>query len=183
MSRGASERLGRGAAAVALAATLTALAGCTEDMSDLRGYVAEVKQRPGGRIEPLPEIEPYATYTFPERPMRDPFAPLAFGAPAEVPAAAQNTGPRPDPTRPREALEDFQLDSLNYVGTLEQSGETWALIRAPGGTIHRVQEGNYLGQNHGRITDIGPREIEVKELVPTGQGGWLEREALIALND
>ena len=183
MSRGFVKLLGRRAGVVTLAAGVVLLAGCTEDMSDLRSYVSEVKQRPGGRIEPLPEIEPYATYTFPERPMRNPFEPLSFGLPPEPQVAARTTGPRPDATRPREALEEFQLDALNYVGTLEQGGELWALIRAPGSTIHRVREGNYLGQNHGRITEITSREVQVRELVPTSQGGWIEREANLALND
>ena len=156
MSCGFCKLLGRRAGALGLAAGVLLLAGCTEDMSDLRSYVAEVKQRPGGRIEPLPEIQPYATYTFPERPMRNPFEPLSFGLPPEPQIAARTSGPRPDATRPREALEEFQLG---------------------------VREGNYMGQNHGRITDITPREIQVRELVPTSQGGWIEREANLALND
>ena len=34
------------------------MVGCAnKDMNDLRGFIEEVKQRPPGRIEPLPEIK------------------------------------------------------------------------------------------------------------------------------
>ena len=40
------------------------LAGCGGDMDDLDRYINEVKARPGGRIEPLPEITPYEVFTY-----------------------------------------------------------------------------------------------------------------------
>ena len=40
------------------------VAGCAGDTSDLQEYIAEVKQRPGGRIEPLPQIKPYESFRY-----------------------------------------------------------------------------------------------------------------------
>ena len=40
------------------------LGACSSDMQDLRSYVDEVKARPGGRIEPLPEIKPTPTFVY-----------------------------------------------------------------------------------------------------------------------
>lgn len=90
---------------------------------------------------------------------------------------------RPDSNRPREALEAFPLDTLRMVGTLDQGGQSWGLVRANDGTIHRVQPGNYLGQNHGRIANITEYEIELVEIVPDGLGGWIERQASLALSE
>ena len=42
--------------AVPLLVAAMMLAGCSNDMSDLESFIAETNQRPGGRIEPLPEI-------------------------------------------------------------------------------------------------------------------------------
>ena len=42
------------------AAVLAVLSGCADDTDELRAKIAEVKSRPGGRIEPLPEVTPYA---------------------------------------------------------------------------------------------------------------------------
>ena len=46
--------------ALALVAAAT-LAGCSDNLSDLEAKVTEIKARPGGRIEPLPEVKPYET--------------------------------------------------------------------------------------------------------------------------
>ena len=153
---------------------LAALAGCARDSSDLERYISEVKARPAGPIEPIPEIKPFESFTYPEGALRDPFAPLDF-SPAQ--ASSQAGGPRPDPNRPREILEDFPLDTLRMVGILQQHDNLWALIRDPSGTIHRVQTNNYLGQNHGRIIEISERAVVLRELIPDGMGGWIEREA------
>ena len=40
------------------------LAACGGDMDDLAQYINEIKARPGGRIEPLPEITPYEGFTY-----------------------------------------------------------------------------------------------------------------------
>jgi len=54
---------------------------------------------------------------------------------------------------------------------------------APDKVTYRVRPGNYLGQSDGRITAIYEDRIEMVELVPDGAGGWLERQAKIALED
>jgi type IV pilus assembly protein PilP len=40
------------------------LTACGGDMDDLDQYINEVKARPGGRIDPLPEITPYEVFTY-----------------------------------------------------------------------------------------------------------------------
>lgn len=166
--------------AAALAALLVAAGGCSRDASDLDRYIAEVKARPGGAVEPIPEVKPFETFVYPDEPLRDPFSPLDF-APRE--AVAASSGPRPDADRPRELLEEFPLDTLRMMGILQQQESLWALVRDPSGTIHRVQTGNHLGQNHGRITGITEREVKLRELIPNSGGGWIEREAAIAAKE
>ncbi len=88
---------------------------------------------------------------------------------------------QPDRNRNREELEAHPLDSLRMVGTIEKDGGTWAIISASDGTIHRVQEGNYMGQNHGQILSIDEFSVVLREIVPDGLGGWREREASLVL--
>ncbi|WP_440996383.1 pilus assembly protein PilP [Arhodomonas sp. SL1] len=170
----------------ALAPTLLAmllLGGCGGgDMNDLRHYIQDVKSRPGGDLEPIPQMEALESYAYPEDPLRDPFEPLSFARPEPTEDAAPGTGPSPDPTRPKEPLEAYPLDALQYVGTLSRGGELWALIQAPDDVVHRVQTGNYMGQNHGRIDAIRPMSVTVRELVPDN-GGWRERHRELALKD
>ena len=67
------------------------------------------------------------------------------------------------------------------MGTLEKGDQFWAILRSPDSIIHRVQVGNYIGQNHGKITEITEDKIMLQEIVPNGSGGWEERDAELAL--
>ena len=49
--------------------------------------------------------------------------------------------------------------------------------------MHKVQPGNYLGQNDGKVTDITTGKISLVEIVPDGLGGYIERPASLALAD
>ena len=51
------------------------LLACGGDVDDLTAYIDDVKARPGGRIEPLPQIKPYETFQYTADNVRSPFAP------------------------------------------------------------------------------------------------------------
>ncbi|MCG8324535.1 MAG: pilus assembly protein PilP, partial [Thiotrichales bacterium] len=141
-----------------LASQLTACV--SNDISDLEAQVSEIMKRPGGEIEPLPEIKPYDAYTYQslEAGAPDPFAPFYIEALKEV-AQDEDAGlteemEREIKNRNREELEGYELDSLKMVGTLDGLEDNWGIIESPDGTVHRVKVGNYMGQNIGKITNI-----------------------------
>lgn len=154
------------------------LAGCTRGMSDLRAWVAHQKSLKGAPIPPLPVIKTFETFTYKDQDKRDPFSP----SPAEQ-QASNSSGPRPDQNRAKQPLEMFALDSLKMVGTIGAGAKTQALIKDPGGVIHRVTANEYMGQNYGRVTEVTPDHVDLVELVPNGNGGWMERPASIALGE
>jgi type IV pilus assembly protein PilP len=151
------------------AVLLSGLPGCSgDDMGDLKAYIAEVKSRRKGSIEPLPEVRVVEPFIFKSNQGRDPFEPDAvLQEPEEV---RVETGIRPDTLRPREELEKFELDSLRMVGTVRQEGVMWALLNARDGTIHRVRVGNYLGRNYGKIVNILDNQIELVEIFADNSG-------------
>ena len=165
----------------ALAAACLTLSGCSGDMDDLDAYINEIKARPGGRIEPLPEITPYEVFTYvaDTEGYRSPFVPDT----PQVAAGGPGSTTRPDRDRSREFLEQFPLDTLQMVGTLELADTTYGLVQTKDGLIHRVVPGNYMGQNDGRIVAITDSEIKVLEIISDGIGGYLEREAAVSLSD
>jgi type IV pilus assembly protein PilP len=157
------------------------LTGCgANDTSDLQSYVRQVNARPPGPIEPLPPIEPVETFVYEPRERRDPFQSDVQTEPEEL--VALDGGPAPDPNRPKEELESYPLDSLRMVGTLEQDGTRWGLIRSKEGVVHRVTVGNYMGQNHGQIVSIDLDAIQLNEIVSDAPGQWRERAATVALS-
>ena len=152
---------------------------CSSDGDDLDRYINEVKARPGGRIEPLPEIEPYEVFSYVAdvQGLRSPFRP-------DTPqAGGKGGGPRPDVERSREYLESFPLDTLSMVGTLYIGETMYGLVQTSDGLIHRVIPGNYMGQNDGRITEISESEIGLVEIISDGIGGYIERDAAVGLSD
>jgi len=83
--------------------------------------------------------------------------------------------------RNREELEDFELDSLKMVGTMEDENENWGVVIDPDGIVHRVSVGNYMGRNIGKIVNVFEDRIELREIVKNNQGRWEERQAALAL--
>ena len=67
------------------------------------------------------------------------------------------------------------------VGILEDKNILWGIIRDVQGVVHRVQVGNYLGRNFGKILNIQEDRIDLREIIKDSQGRWEEREATLAL--
>jgi type IV pilus assembly protein PilP len=168
-----------------------ALTGCvSRDMSDLENYASEVLSRPGGRIAPLPPIKPYERYLYQsgELGLRDPFESF-FRQERDKEDLKPSTDPRQKEltneilTHNREELEQVELDSLRMVGILEDNKELWGIIRDPAGAVHRVQVGNYLGSNYGKILNIQEDRIDLREIIKDSQGLWEERPATLAVSE
>jgi type IV pilus assembly protein PilP len=154
------------------------VSACSNNNDDLYQFIKTTKAMHVGSVKPIPQFEPYKNFTYSAGKLRDPFEPSADLQ--QKPKTAANSL-RPDRNRPREPLEAFPLDTLSMVGTLEQKKNLWGLIKDPQGVVHRVQIGDYMGQNEGRITQITDTDIRLNEIVPDGIGGYIERDASIAI--
>jgi type IV pilus assembly protein PilP len=158
-----------------------ALGACADtNMTDLEQFIAEVKSRKPPQIEPLPEIKTFESFYYQAQDLRDPFT-SAITELAEQTAPAGGGGLQPDSTRRREPLESYSLQELRMVAMLTLEEKTWAAVVAPDGTVHRLQVGNHLGRNHGQVQRITETSVEMTEIVPDGQGGWQERDNVLAM--
>jgi type IV pilus assembly protein PilP len=157
------------------------LAGCSSDgLDDLREFVKTAHADRKPKIEPLPEIKPYEAFAYAASDLTDPFSPANL-KPQSL--QAKLSGPRPDMNRRKEPLEDYPLDSLKMVGTLSRGKQSWGIIQTTDGAVYRVQTGNHLGQNFGRITRVTDEKIDLVELIQGAMGEWVEREASIAIQE
>lgn len=163
------------------------LASCVQQdpLTDLRAFVQEQDSRPRGTIPPPPEfVAPdFVSYTVSGR--RSPFE---IPRPIEL-VQEERDAPRsnvqPDFARVKEYLETFRIENIAMVGTIngiEQEPVLWALVRDGQGEVHRVRSGNYLGRNFGRIIDISDTQIDLIEIVPSGDENWVERPRVIILD-
>jgi type IV pilus assembly protein PilP len=160
------------------------LVACGDDgFSDLQKYIVEVKAKPKGTIEPLPEIKPVEPFVFKPEGLRDPFKSISESEEAEETGVSTGDGIKPDTSRRKEELEAFPLDSLRMVGTVVMKANLWGLVKASDKTIYRVQVGNYMGKNYGKIIRILTDKIELMEIVPDKPGTWREQQSSLALTE
>lgn len=155
---------------------LTACGG--EENVELKSYVNEVKARQKGHIPPLPKPIAFEVFTYDDSNLRNPFVPTV-----ELQAAESNNGLKPNMNRERDVLEQYALGSLKMMGSLEKNNRRWALIRASDGTLYRITTGRHLGKNNGKVVSITETQLELKEIVPDGLGGWIERMTTLAVSE
>ncbi len=163
---------------------LTLLAGCSnDDFSDLKKYISDVKLKPKGTIESLPINEPVTPFIFKPEDLRDPFKPIKPVDPGTEETNRPNDNRIKPPVHRKEELEAFPIETLKMIGTVKMKSNLWALVKSSEKTVYRVQVGNYMGQNYGKIIRISPDKIELMEIVPDQPGTWREQQMSIMLSD
>jgi type IV pilus assembly protein PilP len=88
----------------------------------------------------------------------------------------------PELARRKQALEAFPLDSMALVGSLVQAGQPVALVRV-NNLLYQVRQGDYLGQNYGRVMKINETEVALRDIVQDAVGEWIERTASLQLQE
>ncbi len=159
------------------------LMGCSSDrdIADLKQFMQETLNKPRGRIEPIPVFKPYEYFSYSASGLRSPFELPVLEQADIVGKEGKNIHPESD--RRKEHLERFSLGVLSMMGTLQKEGSVlWALVKDGDNSVVRVKVGDYMGQNHGRITNINEQRIQLIEIVPNGMGGWIERPRTLAID-
>ena len=161
---------------VLLVCASLAVAGCGGDThQDLRAWMADQGKNVKGKIEPLPQVQPYEPFAYNAFDLPDPFKPR------KIEPNRGDTRLAPDMTRRKEPLEAFPLESLTMVGTMQRGSNVFALVRTPEKDVFQVRTGNHLGQDYGVVTAITDNEIRLKELVQDSAGDWTERTSTLQL--
>lgn len=170
-------------------ATVLMLSACSSGgISDLEDFIIKVKAENPGKVEPLPELKAFEKYAYSAfiEDIKDPFVTWATINPKADRSnqlQGKGNGLLPDGKRAKETLEAYPLETLTLMGSLEFSSEYWGLIKAPDGIVYRVRAGNYIGQNHGKITVVTSDDLSLVEIVSDGLGGWKNRQVELSLND
>lgn len=162
-----------------LAASL--LAGCGDGgVGETRAWMKQVEKETVPKVKPLPEPKTFQPYAYDPRAALDPFEQSKLlGELARMAQAGHNAN-QPDLNRPKEPLENYPLDTMRMVGTMQKGGVLFALLQIER-SLYRVRAGQRLGQNYGRISRVNEGAIEIRESVQDATGDWVERMANIEL--
>jgi len=157
--------------------------GCSSgEHEDIKQWMADSSKDLRGRVPPLPELKPFPVVSYEPAGTQDPFSAARID-----PEKKESGANKPDLNRPREQLENFPIESINFVGVVrEKKGAVSHALVHVEGLVYRAAKGNYLGQNYGRIINITDTEIVIIESVqdPTGQStDWIEREVSLQMRE
>ncbi|MDR9468843.1 pilus assembly protein PilP [Marinospirillum sp.] len=161
---------------------LSLLSACSDQprTAEIQQRLQELKERPSGQIDPVPDFPEAVTPQYTQNDQRDPFTP--DGLLSDRSQFLADSSLAPDPSRNQTSLERWSLSELSLRGIMRKGQQTRALILTPEGKLAAVGVGDYLGQDHGRITDISSNHIKLVELIPDNLGGWQEREQELNLS-
>lgn len=161
-------------ALLTLAIAALTLTGCSDRIGMAEQAMNEIRNSPSQPIEPPPKAELVDDFVYSASMLRSPFLP-----PSLVSVQGSDTsldGVRPDITRTKEPLEQYELSQLTFRGMLiSPEGQQYALIQRPDGSVASVKVGDYMGLNDGRIVEITPTQINLIEIVPDSRAGFTER--------
>ncbi|GAA0316572.1 pilus assembly protein PilP [Psychrobacter aestuarii] len=157
-----------------LSVTSLWLTGCTDRIGMAEQAMSEIRNSPAQPIEPPPKAELVEDFVYSASGFRSPFLP-----PSLVNLQSSSTatdGVRPDITRQKQPLEQYELSQLIFRGmVISPEGQQYALIQRPDGSVANVTVGDYIGLNDGRIVEITPTQINLIEIVPDSRAGFVER--------
>ena len=124
----------------------------------------------------------------------DPFSAQAWAGAQRQHAEQQPSYARwvaPELLRPRDLLETFPRERLQYVGQIGSGAALEALVKvlpqtadkkdAAMSSVHRVRMGSHLGQDFGKVLAVQSDQLVVQELALTPSGEWQTREVLLPL--
>lgn len=170
-------------ASAAACLPLILLQGCGDGgEQEVRQWMDEVRRTTPVKIEKLSPPKTFTPFVYAAQNEPDPYSPAKLSV-ALAKLQASSTSPiQPDLNRRREALENFPLDSITMVGTLQKPGLSYALLQVDK-SVFQVKVGNYIGQNFGRVTRISDSEVELLEVVRDAAGEWTERKAKLELQE
>ncbi len=164
---------------VLLIISVIMITACSQNgYSDLEAFVNDSGNGLHGQIDPLPEVKPYKHFIYQAFDIPNPFMPRKNDQ-----VQTTMSGIQPDLNRSKGVLESYPLESLLMVGSLQREKSIFALIKSPDGTLHRVEKGNYLGQNFGRIDSISEMEVKLVEIVQGSVNEWTERASALMLKN
>jgi Tfp pilus assembly protein PilP len=99
----------------------------------------------------------------------------------------------PELLRPRDVLETFPRERLQYVGHIASGAEVDALVKvlpssgankdAQMMSVYRVRLGQRLGQDFGKVMSVEPDQLVVQELALMPTGEWQTREVRLPLQE
>ncbi len=162
---------------------LVLLASCASEQDELQVWMDQQKREVKPNVTPLSEPKQFRPQSYLAYDGVEPFSQQKLtvglrGRDSRQPSTLFTA----ELSRRKEPLEAFPLDSMTMVGSVRRKGVPFALLRVDR-LLYQVKQGDYLGQNFGKITKITEDEITLREIVQDATGEWIERPGSLQLQE
>lgn len=171
--------------ATALASGLLAaiaLQGCAGDQDELQQWMEQQKREVRPSVEPLSAPKKFIPQAYVSLTGVEPFSTQKLTVALKQEARQPNSLMAAEINRRKEPLEAYPADSMSMVGSVVRGGRPYALLRVDN-LLYQVKQGDYLGQNYGKITKISETDIAYREIVQDAAGEWIERMSALQLQE
>jgi type IV pilus assembly protein PilP len=158
------------------------LAACGAEQEELGQWMEQQKREVKPSVQPLSppkkfNPQPYSALTGVE-----PFSTQKLTVALKQEARQPNSLLAAEINRRKEPLEAYPLDSMRMVGSVQRNGLPYVLLRVDN-LLYQVKQGDYLGQNYGKITKISETDVALREIVQDAAGEWIERSSALQLQE
>jgi len=177
MARPAPQRL---LAATALAGLV--LVGCSGDQQELSQWMEQQRREVKPNVQPLSPPKKFVPQAYLALNGVEPFSNQKLTVALKQEARQPNSMLAAELNRRKEPLEAYPLDSMSMVGSVTKAGRPYALLRVDN-LLYQVKQGDYIGQNYGKITKISETDVSLREIVQDAAGEWIERTSALQLQE
>jgi type IV pilus assembly protein PilP len=171
-----------GAAPLLASVLVLTLAGCGGEQEELSQWMDQQKREVKPNVQPLSPPKKFVPQPYVALNGVEPFSAQKLTVALKQEAKQPNSLLAAEINRRKEPLEAYPLDSMRMVGSVTKTGRPYALLKVDN-LLYQVKQGDYLGQNYGKITKISETDVSLREIVQDAAGEWIERVSTLQLQE
>ena len=175
-------RLDRYRVVVAMGVAAFALTACGGEQEELTQWMEQQRREVKPSVEPLSPPKKFTPQPYAALNGVEPFSSQKLTVALKQEAKQPNSLLAAEINRRKEPLEAYPIDSMSMVGSVVKNGRPYALLRVDN-LLYQVKQGDYLGQNYGKIMKISETDVALREIVQDAAGEWIERTSALQLQE
>lgn len=157
-------------------------AGCSSEQEELTQWMDQQRREVKPNVVAITAPKKFNPQIYLAMTSVEPFSTQKLTVALKQEARQTNSLLASEINRRREPLEAYPLDSMTMVGSVTRTGRPYALLKVDS-LLYQVKQGDYLGQNYGKITKISETDVALREIVQDAAGEWIERISALQLQE
>jgi type IV pilus assembly protein PilP len=158
------------------------MAGCGGEQQELAQWMDQQRREVKPNVQPLSPPKKFVPQPYASLSGVEPFSNQKLTVALKQEARQPNSLLAAEINRRKEPLEAYPIDSMSMVGSVIKNGRPYALLRVDN-LLYQVKQGDYLGQNYGKIMKISETDVSLREIVQDAAGEWIERNSALQLQE